>query len=240
MRQSGLLWKQVLMVLLHILHQTIFENLAMEMSIGCPWACGFFPLVVPSKADPAIAIVAIEGCLAIVTGFLIRPCDIVYAVGNLKHVPIYCFPLLLVRKKVEWNLDHFEVIDVMDSTHKSQEASFDYAWSILRLRQVLPWGVCKKQIQELAVVWLCRNTIGPAIWRHWSASHCGCWRMIPHKWEMISHNSKPRGYLAAGEWSHTNGKWSHKQATRQKRWVGWILNEIIMVINSFHWYFAES
>ena len=187
MRQSGLLWKQVLMVLLHILHQTIFENLAMEMRIGCPWACGFFPLVVPSKADPAIAIVAIEGCLAIVTCCLLRPLNIVYAVGNLRHVPIWCFPLLLVIKNVEWNLDHFEVIDVMDSTHKSQEARFEYAWSIIpppswqRLRQVLPWGVCKKQIQELAVVRLCRNTIGPTI------CHCGgCWRMIPHKWEMIS------------------------------------------------------
>ena len=190
MRQSLPLWKQVLMILLHILHQTIFENLAMEMSIGCPWACGFFPLVVPSKADPAIAIVAIEGCLAIVTCCLLRPLNIVYAVGNLRHVPIWCFPLLLVIKNVEWNLDHFEVIDVMDSTHKSQEARFEYAMipgpSWQRLRQVLPWGVCKKQFQELAVVRLCRNTIGPAIWRHWSACHCGCWRMIPHKWEMIS------------------------------------------------------
>ena len=88
MRQSLPLWKQVLMILLHILHQTIFENLAMEMSIGCPWACGFFPLVVPSKADLAIAIVAIEGCLAIITCCLLRPLNIVYAVGNLRHVPI--------------------------------------------------------------------------------------------------------------------------------------------------------
>ena len=101
-------------------------------------------------------------------------------------------------------------------------------------------GRLQKKIQELAVVWLCRNTIGPAIWRHWSAFHCGCWRIIPHKWEMISYNSKPLGYLATGKWSHTNGKWSHKQATRQKRWVGWILNEIFMVTNLFHWYFAES
>ena len=83
----------------HILHQTIFDNLAMEMSIGCPWACGFFPLVVPSKADPAIAIVAIEGCLAIVTGFLIRPCDIVYAVGNLKHVPHLLLPTSAGQEK---------------------------------------------------------------------------------------------------------------------------------------------
>ena len=65
----------------------------------------------------------------------------------------------------------------------------------------------------------------------------GEWFHTNGKW---SHNSKPPGYLAAGEWFHTNGKWSHKQATRQKRWVGWILNEIFMVINSFHWYFAES
>ena len=87
-------------------------------------------------------------------------------------------------------------------------------------------SVGRLQKANSAIVRLCHNTIEPTI------CHCGgCWRMIPHKWEMISHNSKPRGYLAAGEWFHTNGKWSHKQATRQKRWVGWILNEIFMVIN---------
>lgn len=167
MRQSGLLRKEILMVLLHIFHQTIFKHLAMEMGTGCPWACRFSPPVVPSKADPAITIVAIEGCLSIITGCLLTSCDIVNAVGSLKHLPILCFPIHLVIKNVERNIDHFEVIDMMDSTHKSQEARFEYATiprpSWQKLCQILPWGVCKKQFQELAVVRLCCNTIWPAI-----------------------------------------------------------------------------
>ena len=124
----SLSWKEILMVLVHIIHQAIFKHLAMEMGTGCPWACRFFPLVIPSKADPAIAIVAIEGCLAIVTACLLTSCDIVNAVGNLGHVPLIVqFPIPLVLKNAERNLDHFEVIDMIDSTHKSQEARFEYA-----------------------------------------------------------------------------------------------------------------
>ena len=66
------------------------------MSIGCPWARGSFPLAITSKADPAIAIAAIESCLAIVSGRLPGPYNIVNVVGDLTRVPIVCFPILLV------------------------------------------------------------------------------------------------------------------------------------------------
>ena len=119
MRQSGVLWKQVGMILHYVLYQTIFKQLAMNMSIGCPWARGSFPLAITSKADPA--------------GDSIGPPSWSLQHRECGRRPDTCAHCLLPNsagpENVERNLDHSKIIDGLDSTNKSQEARliFEYA-----------------------------------------------------------------------------------------------------------------
>ena len=93
----------------------------MKMRTGCPWACCFFPHDVASKANLAIAASAIECCLAIVAKCLHLPNNIVKAVSVIV-IPIESLPVHLLLKDAKRRLDHFEIIDILNSTNKAQEA----------------------------------------------------------------------------------------------------------------------
>ena len=125
MRQRlwGVLSKQVWIVIisLHVFTQTTFQDYPMKMSTGCPWACCFCPPCVASKANLAIAASAIERCLAIVARGLHLPNNIVKAVSVIV-IPIDSLPVHLVLKDAKRRLDHFEIIDSLNSTNKAQEA----------------------------------------------------------------------------------------------------------------------
>ena len=170
------------------------------MRTGCPWACCFFPHDVASKANLAIAASAIECCLAIVAKCLHLPNNIVKAVSVLGRIPIGSLPVHLVLKDAKRRLDHFEIIDILNSTNKAQEARLLCKSSIVPGPswqigcQVSRWGTCKQQLQKILVIGVCQNTTGPAIWQRHGSLTCG----------LLENDS-------------TQGKWSHDASHEAKR-----------------------